>query len=119
MKNEGLPQARTGRGFRPPRRPPPQPDTYPEVWSSNGYDGQTYEFKVNCFGEFDALETCFLFDLARVVVVDTEDTEFELNKDFNINAFSGEFTRRWILYGPPAQGLPLPGDYRFQYYQGT
>ncbi len=72
---------------------------------------------MNCFGEFDTLETCFLFDLTRVTVVDPEGTEFDLNKDFNINTFSGEVTRRWVLYGPPAQGLPLPGEYRFQYYR--
>ena len=118
-EERGTPAGENRQGIPAPQAPPPQPDTYPEVWSSNGYDGQTYELKVNCFGEFDALETCFRFALARVVVVNTEGTEFELNKDFNINAFSGEVTRRWILYGPPAQGLPLPGDYRFQYYQGT
>ncbi|MCZ6891304.1 MAG: M23 family metallopeptidase [Chloroflexi bacterium] len=88
------------------------------MWSSNGYDGQTYEFKVNCFGEFDVLEACLLFDVTRVTVVGPSGTEFELDKDFNINAYSGEVTRRWVLYGPPGHGLPKPGQYNFTYFQG-
>ena len=106
-------------GTPPPQRPPPEPDIYPEVWSSNGYDGQTYEFKVNCFGEFEALEACFLFDVTGVVVVGPAGASFDLEKDFNINAYSGEVTRRWVLYGPPAQGLPQPGTYRFRFYRGA
>lgn len=104
------------RGPPPPERPP-EPDIYPEVWSSNEPDGETYEFKVNCFGEFDELETCFLFDVTNVLVVGPAGASFELDKDFNINAYSGEVTRRWVLYGPPGEGLPQPGTYRFLYYR--
>ena len=42
---------------------------------------------------------------------------FELEKDFNVQAYSSEVTRRWVLYGPPGAGLPNPGDYRFLYYE--
>ena len=91
---------------------------FPEVWSSNGPDGQTYEYKTNCFGTFDKLDACLLWDLTRVVVTTPTGELVPLNKDFNINAYSGEVTRRWVLYGPPKQGLPRPGEYRFTYYQG-
>ena len=89
------------------------------MWSSNGYDGQTYEYKVNCFGDYKDLEACFLFDLTKVEVINPSGSEFDLEKDFNINAYSGEVTRRWVLYGPPRQGLPIPGQYRFKYYRGA
>ena len=38
-------------------RPSLNNEVFPEVWSSNGFDGKTYEFKTNCFGDFVALET--------------------------------------------------------------
>ena len=103
----------------PPQEPHPQRNIFPEVWSSNGYDGQTYEFKVNCFGDYEDLEECFLFDLTRVAVIDPSGAGFDLKKDFNINAYSGEVTRRWVLYGPPSRGLPISGRYRFIYYRGS
>ena len=97
--------------------PAPHSRTYPEVWSSNGPDGQTYEFKVNCSGNHDILETCYLFALSDVIVIDPTGAEFELSKDFNVNAYSGEVTRRWVLYGPSNQGAPTPGEYIFRYYR--
>ena len=90
---------------------------FPEVWTINAFDGQSYEFKTNCVGMFVALETCFLWDLTAVVVEAPGGQRYELNKDFNVQAFSGEVTRRWVLYGPSGAGLPAPGDYRFLYYQ--
>ena len=109
----------------PPREPftgPPREavriDVYPEVWSSNGYDGQTYEFKVNCGSNYSELEECFLWDLARVAVVAPDNTQYDLEKDFNVSAYSGEVTRRWVLYGPLGGDLPAPGTYRFVYYSG-
>lgn len=44
-------------------------------------------------------------------------TRFHLDKDFNINEYSGEVTRRWVLYGPTGAGLVPAGDYRFVYYK--
>ena len=58
-----------------------------------------------------------MFDLTRVTVHDPNSAQEELEKDFNVNAYSGEVTRRWVLYGPPGQGLPIAGQYRFTYYQ--
>ena len=101
----------------PTATPSVQVDSYPEVWSSNGYDGQTYEFKTNCFGTYDALESCFLFGVTRVIVENPAGDRFDLNKDFNVNAYSGEVTRRWVLYGPSGGGLPIPGEHRFLFYQ--
>ena len=103
-----------------PRRPPPERDNsgvFPEVWSSNGYDGQAYEFKTNCSSDYATLNECFLWDVTRVIVVDPDGAGFELRKDFNINSFSGEITRRWVLYGPAGEGLPVQGEYRFLYFK--
>ena len=94
-------------------------DAFPEVWSSNGYDGQTFEFKTNCFDEYEALDSCFLSEVSQVSVVAPSGANFDLKKDFNVNAYSGEVTRRWVLYGPPGEGLPLPGEYRFQYFKAS
>ena len=104
-----------------PRRPSPERDdsgVYPEVWSSNGYDGQTYEFKTNCDSDYATLNECFLWDVTRVVVVHPDGAGFSLRKDFNINSYSGEVTRRWVLYGPAGEGLPVQGEYRFVYFKG-
>ena len=91
---------------------------YPEVWSINASDGQSYEFKSNCVGDFEGLETCFLWTVTAVLVESPSGERFELEKDFNINSYSGEITRRWVLYGPPDGGLPVAGEYRFLYYEG-
>lgn len=90
---------------------------YPEVWSSNAFDGQSYEFKSNCGHEFQELETCFLWTVTSVTVEAPDGTRFHLDKDFNINEYSGEVTRRWVLYGPTGAGLVPAGDYRFVYYE--
>lgn len=105
--------------------PPPAPSNgpftdpaFPEVWTINASDGQSYEFKSNCVGEFEELETCFLWTVTAVIVVAPDGDRFELDKDFNINAYSGEVTRRWVLYGPTGGGLPAAGIYQFLYYRG-
>ena len=94
-------------------------DAFPEVWSSNGYDGQTFEYKTNCFDEYETLDSCFLSEVSQVSVVAPGGSSFDLEKDFNVNGYSGEVTRRWVLYGPPGEGLPVPGEYRFQYFRAT
>jgi hypothetical protein len=84
--------------FNGPRQTPgpaPQNDpTNPEVCSINAYDGQSYEFKTNCVGNFVQLETCFLWDVTAVVEEFPSDRRFEREKDSNINTYSGEVTRR-------------------------
>ena len=64
------------------------------------------------------METCFLWTVTAVVAEAPDGQRFELDKDFNINGYSGEVTRRWVLYGPTGSGLPQAGDYRFLYYEG-
>jgi len=88
----------------------------PEVWSQKSPAGESYEFKVNCLGNYDQLEECFLWDLTGVRVTDPNGRTYELEKDFNVNEYSGEITRRWVLYGP-AEGAKLPpaGIYLFEY----
>lgn len=103
----------------PTPSPSPIIDAFPEVWSSNGYDGQSYEFKTNCFKAYDELEACPLSQMSRIVAISPAGTEYELEKDFNVNSYSGEVTRRWVIYGPPGEGLPAPGEYSFVYYKGN
>ena len=88
---------------------------FPEVWSQNSPYGTSYEFKVNCFGEYDKLETCFLWNIDEVNVISPNDSVFKLEKDFNINNYSKEITRRWVLYGPYNGSLPLLGNYTFKF----
>lgn len=104
----------------PTATPTPQPkkEVFPEVWSLNDFDRTSYEFKANCFGEYSKLEECLLWEVTRVVVRSPEGREFELAKDFNVNSYSGEVTRRWVLYGPKDGGLPVAGKYTFAYYIG-
>ena len=100
---------------------PGQPNlgsVWPQVWSQNAFDGQSYEFKTNCGTDHIELETCFLWDVTEVIVEAPDGDLFELEKDFNINGYSGEVTRRWVLYGPVGAGLPGAGEYRFLYYRG-
>lgn len=99
--------------------PPSQNDIYPEVWSQNSPAGESYEFKVNCGSDYEELESCFLWDLEAVRVAAPDGTVYDLNKDFNIQEYSGEVTRRWVLYGPQDAGsLPPSGTYFFQYTKG-
>ena len=89
---------------------------FPEVWSQNSPYGASYEFKVNDIDFMKiGLETGFLSTVDRVVVTDPTGRVFELERDFNINEYSGEVTRRFVLYGPPDGGLPESGKYRFAF----
>src|SRR5688500_12988020 len=47
---------------------------FSEVWSQHSPYGASYEFKVNCVGEFHTLEECFLWNIERVVVHDPNGT---------------------------------------------
>ena len=90
---------------------------FPEVWSQHSPYGQSYEFKVNCFGDYKILNECFLWNIDEVKVISPNNTVYSLNKDFNINNYSGEITRRWVLYGPYNGSLPVAGNYTFQYLE--
>lgn len=92
-------------------------DVYPQVWSHNSPFGKAFEYKVNCDFDFQILETCFLWDIDQVIVTNPKGEKTALNKDFNENSYSGEITRRWVLYGPYGSGLPENGKYIFTYYR--
>lgn len=90
---------------------------FPQVWSQYSPYGASYEFKVND-GQINPnakLESGFLSTIDRVIVTDTKGREFELNRDYNINEYSGEVTRRFVLYGPEEAELPETGRYRFDF----
>ena len=88
----------------------------PQVWSQNSPYGASYEFKVNDVQLLKKeLETGFLSTIDGVVVTDPKGRTFTLERDFNINEYSGEVTRRFVLYGPPDGGLPESGKYRFAF----
>ncbi len=91
------------------------PKVHSEVWSQKSPYGESYEFKVNCYGEYEKLETCFLYDVDSVRVITPLAKIYELEKDFNINNYSGEITRRWVLYGPMNATLPISGEYKFEF----
>ncbi len=106
-------------GPQPETRPFVNDPVWPNVWTINAFDGPSYEFKSNCTNvESDELETCFLWTVTAVIVEAPDGRRFELDKDFCINSYSGEITRRFVLYGPPDDGLPVAGEYRFLYYEG-
>lgn len=97
------------------------PDLSTVVWSKNGYDGESYEFKTNCrtWDRYTAHQDCFLWNLTAVRVTTPRGEAHDLRKDFNIQEYSGEVTQRWVLYGPAGAGFPVSGDYKYQYYIGN
>ncbi|MEK6949108.1 MAG: hypothetical protein AABX34_02730 [Nanoarchaeota archaeon] len=102
-------------GNREKQEGPDKKKIHSEVWSQNSPQGESYEFKVNCFGDYPKLEDCFLYNLSMVAVVAPDGKKYQLNKDFNINSYSGEVTRRWVLYGPEGGNLPISGNYTFEF----
>ncbi|HLC31054.1 MAG TPA: hypothetical protein VJK51_00130 [Candidatus Nanoarchaeia archaeon] len=92
-----------------------KPQIFSEVWSQHSPYGTSYEFKVNCYGNYTILNECFLWDIDLVTVQSPNNTEYTLKKDFNINSYSGEITRRWVLYGPQNGSLPIAGNYQFHF----
>jgi hypothetical protein len=96
---------------------PQEPDVYEEVWSQTSPIGTSWEYKVNCSGDPVTLEPCYLSDLTSIRVVAPDCSMHELEKDFNVNDYSGEVTRRWVLYGPQDGLPPISGEYTFEYRQ--
>ena len=71
-------------------------DIWPQVYSQNGPDFSSWEYKVNCGSD----DGCFLSDLPAVNVITPANEVIPLDRDFNTNSFSGEVTRRWVKNGP-------------------
>jgi hypothetical protein len=99
----------------PNNSPGNPPDMYEEVWSQTSPVGTSFEYKVNCAGDPETLEPCYLSDLSAVRVVTADNASLRLEKDFNINDYSDEVTRRWVLYGPQEGAPPASGEYTFEY----
>jgi hypothetical protein len=91
---------------------------WPQVWSQHAPSVQSWEYKVNCGEASSHTDPCFLSDLTSVRVTTPSGELIELEKDFNTNEFSGEITRRWVLYGPQNGNLPEKGEYVFSYSRG-
>ena len=94
----------------------------PEVWSQNSPAGESYEYKVNewqCSFIDSELETGFLSEIDAVRVITPDGEVFWLNRDFNINSYSGEVTRRFVLYGPEKAHLPVSGKYVLSLFATT
>jgi hypothetical protein len=91
---------------------------WPQVWSQHAPDVKSWEYKVNCDEAISHTDPCFLSDLTSVRVTTPSGELIELEKDFNTNEFSGEITRRWVLYGPSDGHLPEQGDYVYSYSRG-
>jgi hypothetical protein len=89
---------------------------FPQVWSQHSPYGSSYEFKVNDNELWKTeLETGFLSEIDEVVVTTPNGRKYDLERDYNINEYSGEVTRRFVLYGPPDGGLPESGEYTFTF----
>jgi hypothetical protein len=91
---------------------------WPQVWSQHAPSVQSWEYKVNCGDASSHTEPCFLSDLTSVMVTTPTGDLIALEKDFNTSEFSGDITRRWVLYGPDDGDLPERGDYVFSYSRG-
>ena len=92
-----------------------------KIWSQHGAEtGESYEYAVDCYygggRVYPTLNSCYLARPTAVRVTTPTGTTYELEKDFNIQTYSGEVTRRWVLYGPPNAGFPPSGLYVFKYY---
>ena len=79
-----------------------RPAIYHSVWSQNGFDGESYEYKVNCFTDSSVLGTCYLWGLTAVRVEAPDGRIFDLENDFNIQSYS-------------AEAGPVATDYRDRY----
>jgi hypothetical protein len=53
----------------PNNSPDNPPDMYEEVWSQTSPIGTSFEYKVNCAGDPETREPCYLSDLSAVRVV--------------------------------------------------
>lgn len=90
-----------------------------QVWSKNGPDGESFEFKAIDFNSYGSLEEGPLSGLDALRVVMPNGTAHYLEKDFQApSSYSGEGGRRWVLYGPPGYGFPPSGDYLFEFLRG-
>ena len=86
----------------------------PEVWSKNGPDGASYEFKVNDFEQHAQAEDGLLYGLSAVSVRTPDGAEVALAQEFPDPAGDpGVVNPRWVIYGPPGAGFPATGSYTF------
>jgi hypothetical protein len=90
----------------------------PEVWSKNGPDGASYEFKVNDFEQHVLVEDGFLYGLSAVRVRTPDGAEIALAQEFPDPAGDpGVVNPRWVIYGPPGAGFPATGRYTFVFWR--
>jgi hypothetical protein len=88
----------------------------PQVWSKNGPDGASYEFKVNDFGQHAQVEDGFLYGLSAVSVQTPGGDLVALAQEFPDPAGDpGVANPRWVIYGPPGAGFPATGRYTFAF----
>ena len=93
-----------------------------QVWSENSPYGQRTEFKVNWDPAHvpqneEELMNCWLYEVEEVTVTAPDNSVHRLNKDFNINSYSGEVTQRCVIYGAEGLNLPPTGEYVFSFFQ--
>lgn len=90
----------------------------PQVWSKNGPDGASYEFKVNDFETHARAEDGFLYGLSAVTVRTPGGDEVALAQDLPDPAGDPGVTNpRWVVYGPPGAGFPATGRYAFLFWR--
>jgi len=90
----------------------------PQVWSKNGPDGASYEFKVNDFAHHAQVEDGLLYGLSAVRVRKPDGEEIALAQEFPDPAGDpGVANPRWVVYGPPGAGFPVAGRYTFVFWR--
>lgn len=90
----------------------------PQVWSKNGPDGASYEYKVNDFEPHARAEDGFLYGLSAATVRTPGGDEVALTQEFPDPAGDpGVVNPRWVVYGPPGAGFPATGRYAFVFWR--
>jgi hypothetical protein len=85
----------------------------PQVWSKNGPDGASYEYKVNDFEAHARVEDGLLYGLDGVDVIEPGGRSVPLAIDVPGPVGDGDVNPRWVVYGPPGEGFPQSGRYAF------
>ena len=85
----------------------------PQVWSKNGPDGASYEYKVNDFATHARMEDGFLYGLDAVEVLEPSGGLVPLEIELPGPVGDGAANPRWVIYGPPGAGFPVTGRYAF------
>lgn len=84
-----------------------------QVWSKNGFDGASYEYKINDFETHPHPSDGLLYGLDAVEVHEPDGGVVPLVQEFSGPVGDGAANPRWVIYGPAGVGFPESGRYTF------